>query len=98
MSHFQLEAPLAKMAAAALPQTYQHLLRGVGEARDSAEARAAKGDLVSLLQGVPFDRPIEPLPENLLKSAFQLPAGSRKGPVMRSVSDRTWIFRRTFTV
>lgn len=89
MSHFKLDAPLAKMSKAALPATYHHLLRGVGEPRESEAARAAKGDLLSLLQGVPFDRPIEPLPESLVKSALQLPAGSKRGPALRAVSDRT---------
>lgn len=89
MSHFKLDAQLAKMSEATLPATYHHLLRGVGEPRDSEAARAAKGDLLALLQGVPFDRPIEPLPESLVKSALQLPAGSKRGQVLHSISDRT---------
>lgn len=88
MNHFKLDAQLAKISSATLPDTYQHLLRGVGEPRDSEAARAAKGDLLSLLQGVPFDRPIEPLPEGLVKSALQLPVGSKVGPKLHSLSDK----------
>lgn len=43
---------------------------------------------MSLLEGVPFDRPIEPLPESVVKSALQLPAGSKSGPVLHPLSSR----------
>lgn len=85
MQNYSLEAPLSKMKDATLPQTYHHLLRGVGEARDAADV---KGDLISLLEGVPFDRPIEPLPESVVKSALQLPAGSKSGPVLHPLNGR----------
>ncbi|KAG7391255.1 hypothetical protein PHYBOEH_006758 [Phytophthora boehmeriae] len=85
MAHYSLETQLAKMKDATLPKTYHHLLRGVGETRETQEV---KGDLVSLLEGVPFDRPIEPLPESVVKSALQLPAGSKSGPVLHPLSGR----------
>ncbi|KAG6616980.1 Transcription initiation factor TFIID [Phytophthora cinnamomi] len=88
MTHYKLEPQLAKMADATLPSTYHHLLRGVGEARDSLTPGEAKGDLLALLEGVPFDRPIEPLPESVVKSALQLPAGSKSGPVLHPLSSR----------
>ncbi|EGZ07283.1 hypothetical protein PHYSODRAFT_348185 [Phytophthora sojae] len=88
MTHYKLEPQLAKMADATLPSTYHHLLRGVGEARDSLTPGEATGDLLSLLEGVPFDRPIEPLPESVVKSALQLPAGSKSGPVLHPLSSR----------
>ncbi|RLN52087.1 hypothetical protein BBJ28_00003856 [Nothophytophthora sp. Chile5] len=89
MAHYKLEPQLSKMKDATLPQTYHHLLRGVGEQRESPAAQEAKGDLLSLLEGVPFDRPIEPLPENVVKSALQLPAGSKSGPVLHPLKGRT---------
>jgi len=85
---YKLEPQLAKMADATLPSTYHHLLRGVGEARDSLTPAEVKGDLLSLLEGVPFDRPIEPLPESVVKSALQLPAGSKSGPVLHPLSSK----------
>lgn len=89
MGHYQLEPQLAKMAETTLPETYSHLLRGVGDARDSlTPGECGKGDLLSLLEGVPFDRPIEPLPESVVKSAFQLPAGSKSGPVLHPLGSR----------
>ncbi|RLN49014.1 hypothetical protein BBJ28_00015295 [Nothophytophthora sp. Chile5] len=93
MAHYKLETQLSKMKDATLPQTYHHLLRGVGEQRDSPAAQEAKGDLLSLLEGVPFDRPIEPLPENVVKSALQLPAGSKSGPVLHPLKGRTSTIR-----
>lgn len=87
MKHFGLETHLAKMASAKLPTTYHHLLRGVGE--KTTEGRDARGNLLSLLQGVPFDRPIEPLPESIVKSALQLPASSKSGPVLHTLKNRT---------
>ncbi|KAF1794545.1 Bromodomain [Phytophthora cactorum] len=69
MTHYKLEPHLAKMAETSLPSTYHHLLRGVGEARDSLTPGESKGDLLSLLEGVPFDRPIEPLPESVSRKA-----------------------------
>ncbi|KAJ0402825.1 hypothetical protein P43SY_007367 [Pythium insidiosum] len=83
MKHFKLESHRAKMADASLPTTYSHLLRGVGE---HSAAANVKGDLVSLLQGVPFDRPIEPFAESVIKSALQLPPGSKQGPVLHPMS------------
>lgn len=87
MQHYKLESHLKKMATTKLPTTYHHLLRGVGE--KTTEALDAKGDLLSLLQGVPFDRPIEPLPESIVKSALQLPAASKSGPVLHALKSRT---------
>ncbi|TYZ68324.1 hypothetical protein PybrP1_007603 [[Pythium] brassicae (nom. inval.)] len=81
MRHFALEPQLAKMAKAELPSTYHHLLRGVGE----PAAPDARGGLLELLRGVPFDRPIEPLPESVVKSALQLPASSKSGPVLHTL-------------
>ncbi|TDH72477.1 hypothetical protein CCR75_001269 [Bremia lactucae] len=88
MVHYKLEPQLIKLAEATLPSTYHHLLRGVGDARDSLTPGECKSDLLSLLDGVPFDRPIEPLPESVVKSALQLPAGSKSGPVMHPLSSR----------
>lgn len=96
MKHYELETHLSKMADTKLPTTYHHLLRGVGE--KTTEARDAKGDLLSLLQGVPFDRPIEPLPESIVKSALQLPAGSKKGPVLHPLKNRTLSHFAVFVV
>jgi hypothetical protein len=79
---YSLDSHLAKMAKTSLPTTYAHFLRGVGENKSCADA---KGDLVELLQGVPFDRPIEPFPESLIKSALQLPPASKSGPKMHKV-------------
>lgn len=90
MQHYKLESQLKKMAEMKLPTTYHHLLRGVGE--KTTEAKDIKGDLLSLLQGVPFDRPIEPLPESIVKSALQLPAASKNGPVLHALKSRTFIF------
>lgn len=89
MKHYKLESQLKKMAETKLPTTYHHLLRGVGE--KTTEAKDAKGDLLSLLQGVPFDRPIEPLPESIVKSALQLPAASKSGPVLHTLKSRTFM-------
>ncbi|GAB9473270.1 hypothetical protein Gpo141_00010425 [Globisporangium polare] len=86
MKHYKLESQLKKMAETKLPTTYHHLLRGVGE--KTTEAKDAKGDLLSLLQGVPFDRPIEPLPESIVKSALQLPAASKSGPVLHTLKSQ----------
>lgn len=85
MRHFALESQHAKMAKTELPSTYHHLLRGVG----SAAAPEARGGLLELLRGVPFDRPIEPLPESVVKSALQLPAASKSGPVLHTLKNRT---------
>ncbi|CAI5721132.1 unnamed protein product [Hyaloperonospora brassicae] len=84
MSYYKLEPHLAKMTETTLPSSYHHLLRGLGEARDSlTPTNETRGDLMALLEGVPFDRPIEPLPESTVKSALQLPAGgSKSGPVL----------------
>ncbi|CAI5740837.1 unnamed protein product [Peronospora farinosa] len=88
MTYYKLEPELAKMAKTTLPSTYHHLLRGVGVAQDSLMPNEAKGDLMALLDGVPFDRPIEPLPESVVKSALQLPAGSKRGPVLHPLKSR----------
>lgn len=90
MKHYDLEAPYAKLAGTKLPTTYHHLLRGVGDkATAKVEAAAPGGSLLSLLQGVPFDRPIETLPDATLKSALQLPPASKLGPVLHPLKDRT---------
>ncbi|KAI9916962.1 hypothetical protein PsorP6_018192 [Peronosclerospora sorghi] len=89
MAHYKLEPHSVKMAETELPSTYHHLLRGVGEARDSFKpTEEAKGDLMSLLEGVPFDRPIEPLPESVVRNALQLPTCSKSGPVLHPLHSR----------
>jgi hypothetical protein len=86
MKHYKLESHLTKMAETELPSTYQHLLRGIG---DSAETKDFKGDLAGLLKGVPFDRPIELIPENILRNALQLPPASKIGPRVHVYKDGT---------
>lgn len=86
MQEYQLDTYIEKMNTTQLPQTYHHLLRGVcGNNTNfvTASAKDVKSNLVGLLDGVPFDRPIQPLPENLLRAAFQLPAGSKPGMLVQ---------------
>ncbi|CAH0482081.1 unnamed protein product [Peronospora belbahrii] len=82
MDYYKLQPELQKMAETTLPSTYHHLLRGVGETQDLMMSKKIKGDLMALLDGVPFDRPIELLPENVVKSALQLPTGNKRGPIL----------------
>ena len=86
MKQFKLETHLKKMAETTLPTTYLHLIRGVGEKPDTSDI---KGDLAGLLKGVPFDRPIDPLPESVVKSALQLPPASKLGPTLYPMKGRT---------
>nr|CCA21943.1 conserved hypothetical protein [Albugo laibachii Nc14]CCA24792.1 conserved hypothetical protein [Albugo laibachii Nc14] len=88
MQEFQLETYMEKMNATKLPQTYHHLLRGVVGNTSNRLSEDVKSNLVGLLDGVPFDRPIQPLPENFLRAAFQLPVGSKPGPLMQRVKEK----------
>ncbi|KAF1777030.1 Bromodomain [Phytophthora cactorum] len=73
MTHYKLEPHLAKMAETTLPSTYHHLLRGVGEARDSLTPGESKGDLLSLWRAYLLTVPSNPARERESEGAGSYP-------------------------
>ncbi|OQR98373.1 hypothetical protein ACHHYP_08678 [Achlya hypogyna] len=76
MALFRLETPLKAMGEASLPDGHKHLLRGLGLSNSNAELiskYSTNVSLLSVLEGVAFGRPIEPIPDHVIQKGFQFP-------------------------
>ena len=69
MEHFNLKEQYEKLRSTRLPDKYTHF---ISDLRMPQDADISEGSLYSLIEGVPFDRPIQPLSSDTLRAAFTL--------------------------